>query len=320
INVLGWRRPGPVSAIITYLFVALIALTIVTGSVREVLSGLPVYQPLHYAGAVPVHQGNGLVMGATVLVVLRAFANGGSSLTGVEAAADTADVFREPKGLNAGRALTVMAVVLGLLLLGVAWLAHATHAAPYIHEYPSVLSQVVRAVFGRGPLGRLLYLLVMAATAAILLAGANTGVHRFSALASVVFKNQALPQPPTNRVDRGVLVSGIVLATLSIILLLLTEGFVTFLLPIYAIPVFVAFAMTGYAMTKHHSTHRERGWSHKLAISLIAGILSSIVVAIFAVTKFVEGAWFVIFVFLVLVPVLILLNRRRAVPTERMRR
>ncbi len=320
INVLGWRRPGPVSAIITYLFVALIALTIVTGSVREILWGLPVYDPLHIVGAVPVHQGSGLVMGATVLVVLRAFANGGSSLTGVESVADAADVFREPKGLNAGRVLTVIAVILGFLLLGVAWLAHATHATPYIDEYPSMLSQVVRVVFGGGSLGNMLYLSVMAATAAILLAGANTGIHRFSALASFVVKNQALPQPPTNRVDRGVLAGGIVLAALSIILLLLTGGSVNALVLIYAIPVFTAFSLSGYAMTKHHGTHREPGWLRHLAVSLAAAILSSIVVAIFVVTKFTEGAWFVIFEFLVLLPVLILRNRGSAAPMERTRR
>lgn len=311
INVLGWRRPGRVSAISTFSFVALIALTIVIGFFRWIFVGLPAYEPSHIVGAVPVHHAQGLVMGATILVMLRAFANGTSSLTGIEAVSDSADVFREPKGRNAGRALTLMACTLGILLLGVAWLASATHATPYLNEYPSMLSQVVQAVFGRGLLGNLLYLLVMAATAAILFAGAHTGVSRFSALASFVVKDQA-PQSPTNGGDREVLAGAAVLAVLSIILLWLTAGSVDALVLIYTIPVFTAFSMTGYAMTKHHRTHRELGWRRNLAISLVAGILSSIVVLILAVTKLTEGGWFAILVFLVLVPVLILLNRGAA--------
>ena len=131
----------------------MILLTIVTGVIREVFWGLPKYDPVHIDGAVPVHQGNGLVMGATVLVVLRAFANGGTSLTGVEAISNTVNVFREPQGVNARRVLTIMACILAFLLAGVAWLAHVTHATPYLDEYPSMLSEITRAVFGQGAAG-----------------------------------------------------------------------------------------------------------------------------------------------------------------------
>ena len=128
-NLRGLRQSGRTFAITTYSFVAMITLTILTGLVREIFWGLPKYDPAHIAGAVPVHQGNGLVMGATVLVVLRAFANGGTSLTGVEAISNTVNVFRAPQGPNARRVLTMMACILGFLLAGVAWLAvrHPRH-------------------------------------------------------------------------------------------------------------------------------------------------------------------------------------------------
>ena len=149
-NLRGLRQSGRIFAITTYSFVAMITLTILTGLVREIFWGLPKYDPAHIVGAVPVHQGNGLVMGATVLVVLRAFANGGTSLTGVEAISNTVNVFREPQGVNARRVLTLMACILGFLLAGVAWLAFVTHATPYLDEYPSMLSEIARAVFGKG--------------------------------------------------------------------------------------------------------------------------------------------------------------------------
>src|SRR6202012_2311461 len=106
-NLRGLREAGRAFAVPTYWFIGMLALMVVVGVVREVFGGLPTYDPAHLAGAVPVHQGNGLVMGATVLVILRAFANGGSSLTGVEAISNTVNLFRQPEGRNARRVLMI---------------------------------------------------------------------------------------------------------------------------------------------------------------------------------------------------------------------
>ena len=157
----------------------MIIVTILTGFVREMVWGLPKYDAQHIVGAVPVHQGSGLVMGATILIVLRAFANGGTSLTGVEAISNTINVFRKPEGINARRVLTVMACILGFLLAGVAWLAHVTHAVPYLDEYPSMLSEITRAVFGDGVPGKILYFLVQARLRRFCSPGCNTSFNGF---------------------------------------------------------------------------------------------------------------------------------------------
>jgi amino acid transporter len=309
-NLLGLRRAGRIFAIATYSFVAMITLTIVAGLVRAVFSGLPRYDPGHMMGAVPIHHGSGLVMGATILVLLRAIANGGSSLTGVEAIPNTVNVFRQPQGPNARRVLTATACILGFFMIGVAWLAHATHATPFLDGYPSVLSEIARAVFGQGLVGKILFLLVQAATAAILFTGANTSFNGFPALAGFVANDELQPHSLPNRVYRRAFAGGtIVLALVSVALLVAAGGSVNVLVPLYAIGVFTVFSMAGYAMTKHHLTHRERGWQRNLAISLCAGILSSIVVVIFVVAKFTEGSWLVVLVFLILVPTLIWRDR-----------
>jgi cobalamin biosynthesis protein CobD/CbiB len=283
---------------------------IVTGVVRHLVWGLPQYDPGHAAGAVPVHHGSGLVMGATVLVVLRAFANGGSSLTGVEAISNTVNVFRKPQSVNARRVLTAMACILGLLLAGVGYLAYATHAAPYLSEYPSVLSQIARAVFGHGVVGDSMYVLVQVSTAAILYTGANTSFNGFPALASFVAEDRFLPRQLMQRGYRLVFSNGILtLAALSVALLVFTGGSVNALVPFYAIGVFTGFSMAGYGMSKYHLTKRERGWQYRLAINFSAAVLSTIVVGIFAVAKFTEGAWLVVVVFPILVFGLIRLNR-----------
>ncbi|HSS22947.1 MAG TPA: APC family permease, partial [Mycobacterium sp.] len=309
-NLRGLKEAGMPFAVATYSFIAMISLTIVVGVIREIFWELPVYDPHHLAGTVPVHQGNGLVMGATILTLLRSFANGGSSLTGVEAISNTVDVFRKPQGVNARRVLTAMAAILGFLLAGVAYLAYVTHATPYVSEYPSVLSQVGRAVFGNGPIGDIFFVLVQAATAAILFTGANTSFNGFPALASFVAEDRFLPRQLTKRGYRLVFSNGIIaLTALSVLLLVTTGGSVNTLVPFYAIGVFTGFSMAGYGMTKHHLTQREPGWRRRLAINLSAAILSTIVVGIFAVAKFTEGAWLVVVVFPLLVFVLIRLNR-----------
>lgn len=310
LNLRGMREAGTPFAVATYFFIAMVATTIVTGVLRHLFWGLPTYDPGRLPGTVPVHQGNGLVMGATILVLLRAFANGGSSLTGVEAISNTVDLFQKPQGRNARRVLTAMACILGFLLAGVAYLAFATHATPYLTEYPSVLSQIGRAVFGNGLIGNVFFLLVQASTAAILFTGANTSFNGFPALASFVAEDRFLPRQLMKRGHRLVFSNGIIaLTALSVVLLVTTGGSVNALVPFYAIGVFTGFSMAGYGMTKHHLTHREPGWRHRLAINLSAGILSTVVVGIFAVAKFTEGAWLVVVVFPLLVFMLIRLNR-----------
>jgi amino acid transporter len=310
-NLRGLRQSGRLFAITTYSFVAMITLTILTGLIREIFWGLPKYDPAHIVGAVPVHQGNGLVMGATVLVLLRAFANGGTSLTGVEAISNTVNVFREPQGINARRVLTIMACILGFLLAGVAWLAFVTHATPYLDEYPSMLSEITRAVFGSGVLGNILYFLVQASSAAILFTGANTGFNGFPALASFVAEDRFLPRPLTKRGHRLVFSNGIItLTALAVALLLVTRASVNALVPFFAIGVFTAFAMAGFGMAKHYLVRRERGWRRKVVVNLSAGVMSTIVVGIFVVAKFTEGAWLVVVVFPILVYALVRLNRQ----------
>jgi amino acid transporter len=309
-NLRGLRQSGRVFAVTTYGFIVMLTLTIVTGVIREIFWGLPHYAP-HHEGMVPVHQGNGLVMGATVLVLLRAFAHGGTSMAGIEAISNTVDVFRKPQGPNARRVLTAIAGIIGFFLIGVAYLAHHTHVTPYISEYPSMLAEIARTVFGDGMIGHILFFLVQATTAAILFTGANTSFNGFPALASFVAADRFLPRPLTKRGYRLVFSNGIItLTALAVLLLLATGASVHALVPLYAMGVFTSFAMAGYGMAKHHLSQRRAAWRYKLVINLSAGITSTIVVGIFVVTKFTEGAWLIVVVFPVLVFAFIRLNNR----------
>ena len=311
-NLRGVKEAGRLFAVPVYAFALMMTTLIVTGVVREFFGGgLTKYDPEHIVGAVPVHHGNGIVMGATILILLRSFANGGTSLTGVEAIADAVNVFRQPQGPNARRALTMMACLLGFLLFGVIWLAHITHATPYAAGYPSMLSEIAHAVFGTGTFGNVLFALLQAASATILFFGANTSFNGFPALTSFVAEDSFLPRPMMKRGHRLVFSNAIlVLTAASTALVIVTDGSVDAVVPLYAMGVFMGFSICGYGMTKYHLGHRDPGWRRKLAINLSAAILSTTVVLIFAIAKFTEGAWLVIVVFPILVFALMRLNRQ----------
>ncbi|HEY4853881.1 MAG TPA: APC family permease, partial [Streptosporangiaceae bacterium] len=308
-NLRGIREAGRSFAVPTYLFSSVIILMIVTGLLREAFGTLPLYHP--HAGVVtgtPSH--SGLIAFGMVFVLLRAFANGGSSLTGIEAVSNAVSAFEPPEGLNARRVLVTEGVILGSLVAGISWLAHVTHARPYTNGVPTVISQEARLIFGHSSVGTGMYILVQAATALILYTGGNTSFNGFPFLANFVAEDAFLPRWLTKRGHRLVFSNGIiVLAVLSCVLLAAIGANVNRLVPFYAIGVFTAFTLAGFGMAKYHHTHQERHWRRKLVINFSAGVTSLIVVLIFVTVKFTEGAWLVVILFAAGVPALIRLNR-----------
>ncbi len=259
----------------------------------------------------------GLISGVMIFTLLRAFANGGASLTGIEAVSDAVGAFRPPEGPNARRVLVIEGLILGTLVAGISWLAHATHATPYVVGYPTVLAQEAKNVFGHTFIGQALFLLVQAATMLILYTGGNTSFNGFPFLTSYVAGDSFLPRWLLKRGHRLVFSNAIILLTVtSVALLIIKDADVNSLVPLYAIGVFTAFSMAGFGMAKYHHTRREQGWRVKFAINFSAGVLTAVVVVIFAVVKFTEGAWVVLVLFAVLVPALIRLNTEYQAETE----
>jgi amino acid transporter len=309
-NLRGIREAGQAFAFPLYFFIVTAGLVIVTCLIREVTGHLVLLHPEHTKGVYPITKKNGFIEGATLIAVLRAFANGGSSLTGFEAISNGVSAFRPSESRNAKRVLLVMACTLAFLVGGVSWVAHKTHAAPYKAGFPTVISQEARAAFGHSGLGSLLFWVFQAATALILYTGANTSFNGFPFLANFVAEDRFLPRQLTRRGHRLVFSNAIIVLTLvAAVLLIVTNANVNNLVPFYAIGVFTGFSMAGYGMAKHYSRTREDHWRRNIAINLTTGVVCTIVVAIFAVVKFTEGAWVVVIVFPTLVFTLIRLNR-----------
>ncbi|HZU72919.1 MAG TPA: hypothetical protein VE990_09135, partial [Acidimicrobiales bacterium] len=293
-NLRGIKEAGRIFAVPTYWFLASMGLLIVVGLVRAAAGSLHKFS-VHSPGYIPVgHSGSGLLLGASLFIFLRAFANGGSAMTGMEAISNAVTVFREPQVRNARSTLVMMATILGIMFLGVSVLAALTHAVPFAAGTPTVLSEIGHRVFG-GALGGLPYYSLQFSTALILFLGANTSYNGFPLLVSFIAEDAYLPKPLTTRGHRLVYSNGIITLTVaSLVLLVITDARVQSLIPLYATTVFTGFTMAGAGMLRYHLRHPAPHRTAGIVINGAAFVASLIVTLIFVTTEFSRGAWAVV--------------------------
>lgn len=308
-NLKGVKEAGRAFAAPTYLFVGSIALVLILGIWEQIHGELA--HVTTGPGTVPLGHSQQLLTAASILVLLRAFANGGSSLTGLEAISNGVSLFKAPEGRNARRTTVIMSSILGTLVLGISWLANATHAIPYSSGTPTVISQIADLVFGRSAIGHIFYLFVQFSTMLILYTGANTPFSGFPFLANFIAEDGFLPRQLTKRGHRLVFSNGIILLTIASASLLLAVGAnVAKLIAFYAIGVFTGFAMAGFGMAKRAITLKNAKWRLRFTINLLSGSVSLLIVIIFAVVKFTQGAWLIVVIFPIATTALIRLNRQ----------
>jgi amino acid transporter len=308
VNLRGVKESGRAFAVPTFFFLAVMFLTVGLGFVRYLTGTLGTVTDLPLT-----HIGGSLAL-VTPFLLLHAFANGTTALTGVEAISNGVTAFKEPRSHNAGITLLWMSLILGTLFLGITFLAVNIGAVP--SEVETVISQLARTVYG----GReIAYLLVISATTLILIMAANTSFADFPRLGALHAGDGFLPRQLTYRGSRLVYSRGIVtLAAIASLLIIIFQASVTHLIPLYAIGVFLSFTLSQTGMARRwwkighlapgvevrergSTLRRESGWRLKLVVNGIGAVCTFIVMLIFAGTKFTQGAW----VILVLVPILV---------------
>jgi len=293
-NLRGIRESGNIFAVPTYFFVFSIASLILAG-LYHYFTGVivPVEAPL------PANAGQHPV---TTLLLLTAFANGCTAMTGVEAVSNGVPAFRPPEAKNASATLIAMASLAIVMFVGITMLAHVYKVVPNAAE--SGISQLGRAIFG-GP--NIFYYLLQTGTTLILVLAANTAFADFPRLASIVSRDRYLPRQFMNQGDRLAFSNGIlVLSTFAAILIVVFRGDTQSLLPLYMIGVFVSFTLSQAGMVIHWRKTRERGWKTSAAINGFGAIVTGVVLIIVAVTKTLEGAWIV----LLLIPLIVMVFKQ----------
>jgi len=308
INLRGVKESGKAFAVPTYFFVVMMFTTVGIGLFRYFTGSLgTVVDPpeVHL-----VHT----VAPFTAFLLLHAFANGTTALTGVEAISNGITAFREPRSRNAGITLIWMSMILGTLFLSISYLTGKI--AGVYSEDETIISQLTRTIFdGRGSM----YLATITATTVILLMAANTAFADFPRLSALAAGDGFLPRQLTFRGSRLVYSNGIVtLSVIASILIIIFKASVTSLIPLYAIGVFLSFTLSQTGMARRwwkigqlredeqriepgSVLRHDKGWRFKMFVNGFGAICTAIVMVVFAVTKFAEGAWVV----LILIPLLV---------------
>src|SRR3954465_7655589 len=287
-NLRGLRESGRIFAIPPYMFVVSLLGLIAVGAWRAMTGSI--HPVATQASIQPV--GDTL----TLFLLLTAFSNGCTAMTGVEAVSNGVPAFRPPESRNAAATLVTMAVLSIGMFMGITLLAHAYHVVPV--ETETVVSQIARATFGgRGPA----YYVIQAATMLILVLAANTAYADFPRLASIVARDRFLPRQFMTQGDRLAFSNGIViLSVVAAALLVIFGGDTHALIPLYMIGVFVSFTLSQAGMVIHWRRLRNPGWRASAAVNGFGALVTGIVLAIVAITKATEGAWII----LVMIPVL----------------
>lgn len=287
VNLRGVVAGGRLFAVPALVFVASLVVLIVVGLVR----GAPL-APLPPTDAVALPQTVG------ILLILAAFANGCSALTGVEAIANATPSFRSPRRVRARRAEAGLGIVLGALLIGLAVLIERFGAGPV--EGRTLLSVLAEGSIGTG----WMYYVVQFATVLLLALAANTSFGGLPVLAARLAADGALPHVFGLRGDRQVYRASIVVLTvLAGALLLASGGQVTVLVPLFAIGVFVGFALCQAGMLRHWWLERGPRWRPRASLTLLGTVLTGAAAIVLVAEKFAEGAWLVVLV----IPLLVLL-------------
>ncbi len=292
-NLRGVKESGVFFAVPTYLFIASIAILILTGFVK-CLGGCPVSE----SAGTELHHASTL----SFFLILKAFAAGTTALTGVEAISNGVPAFRYPQSKNAAATLTIMGSISISMFLGVSWLADKMQVR-YVHgQEQSVLGDIAHTTFGGG-LG---FYIVQAATAAILILAANTAFADFPRLASILATDRFMPRQLMNRGDRLVFSNGVlILSVFAGALIVIFGADLNRLIQLYLVGVFVSFTLSQAGMVVHWRKYREPGWQRSIVINAVGATMTAVVLGVVITTKFLEGAWIVVLA----IPLLMLLMR-----------
>jgi amino acid transporter len=304
LNLRGVKESGKAFAIPAFIFIFSMVSLIGWGMFRVFTGQIP---PQPVTTAFVLQQAQALSPIVLVALLIKAFSHGCAALTGVEAVSNGVQAFKEPAEYNASKTMVYMGMTLGVIFLGVTFLAYAIPGIvppDMAAGHKTVVSQIAAGVFGNGTF---MYLLVQSVTALILILAANTSFAGFPRLGMILAQDGYLPRQLMNLGDRLVYSNGIViLSFFAILLIAIYRADYNAMMPLYAIGVFLSFTIAQWGMIKHHQREKKEGWERRAVVNTVGSVATGVVTLILIVEKFSEGAWMV----LVAMPIIMAVFRK----------
>ncbi|MEB3302768.1 MAG: APC family permease [Cyanobacteriota bacterium] len=313
-NLRGVSSSARVLSVPTYFFMGMVMLLLVAGAVKTGLGQLPTTPLAEQQQVLAAAHESGLTVFGPMLL-LRAFSSGCAALTGIEAISDSVAAFKPVEWRNARRVLAVMVTMLAVMFTGISALAHQSGLV-YVENGPTLLYQLGERIFGSGPLLALLQL----ATLLILLLAANTAYADFPRLAAFLARDGFLPRQLASLGDRLVFSNGIyALSGFAALLLMVFQGSVSRLIPLYAVGVFLSFTLSQTGMVVHWWKEQGRGWISKAFVNGLGAAITAVVTVVLLLSKFTHGAWLVVLTIPILVGIFLRIRTHYNAVARRLR-
>jgi amino acid transporter len=301
-NLRGVKESGRIFMIPTYAFIASIFLLIIVGLFKQVTGHVVTEYP-----SIPITKE------LTLFFILRAFSAGCTALTGVEAISDGVLAFKPPEWKNARLTLFYLGTILGLMFVGITFLANAYHVVP--EEGQTVVSLLGREIFGNSAV----YYCVQIVTLLVLLLAANTSYADFPRLCYFLARDGFLPRQLALLGDRLVYSNGIVLLSIcAAVLVILFKGQVNAVIPLYAVGVFTSFTLSQAGMVRHWFKEQSQGWRASAIMNTLGAIATFIVLLVIISTKLLLGAWLVVLAIPIVVSLFAVIHRHYEYVAQRL--
>ena len=228
-----------------------------------------------------------------LILLLKAYAMGAGTYTGLEAVSNNVNILTEPRIRTGKWTMFYMAASLSLMAGSILFMYLLWDVRPEGHlTYNAILfSHILNA---SGLHYHIALTVLMLFEVGILMLGANTGFLGGPAVLANMAADQWMPSQFRNLSSRLVKQNGILAFGVAAgIITVLTEGHVSTLVVLYSITVFLAFSLTLFAMLKYRWSIRNQPslkWSWKLMQAFVGTFICVIILAVIIVEKFYQGA------------------------------
>jgi amino acid transporter len=235
----------------------------------------------------------GLGFAGMMALLVRAYALGGGTYTGIEAVSNGLSIMREPKVQTGKRTMALMAMSLAMTAAGLILAYLLMHVAPVPGR---TMNAVLATEFAGGwaHIGAAFVLITLLSEALLLIVAGQTGFIDGPRVMANMAVESYLPHRFSQLSDRLTMSYGVLLiGGASLLALVYTGGNVTHLIVLYSINVFLTFSLSELAMCRFWVRERKKHptWRKHISVHLVGLTLCLFILTVTVYEKFSEGGW-----------------------------